>query len=251
VADLDWPVGLFPYKTMFYLRPHIGGQESPLTRTKKVYGLSAPQWIARLTFRAGHGYEGTVGTGPRGDDAAFYAARLDALIAELHGGLNCIRFHDFRRPRPQSALSSYAPSFATVDYAPAGASSVTVRRLSGWVGPSIGDYIGGDGRPHIVTRVTPGDSLSMMSYADGDGAITVEFQPPLSLPIDQDSPLQMEEVTARFRLVSEDAGENEAEVGVPIDYVLDFTEDLLPPTTSGFPEGPGFPGGPPEMPEPM
>ena len=231
MADVEWPEGLFPYKTMFYLQPHIGGQESPLTRTRKVYGLSAPRWIARLTFRAGHGYEGTVGTGPRASDAAFYAARLDALIAQLNGDLACVRFHDFRRPRPQSYLSQYhvAGVPPLVDYAPRGATSFTVQRPRGSIGPSIGDYVGGDGRPHIVTKVSGGNGGSMMSVGPEDGRILVEFQPPLSSAIEQDTPLEMEKVTARFRLVSEDAGQNEGEVGAPVEYVLDFAEDLLPP----------------------
>jgi hypothetical protein len=78
---------------MFYLQPHVGGQESPLTRTRKTYGLSAPRWVARLTFRAGHGYDdGGMSDrfGPRADDAMFFAARLDALIAQLKGGLQIV-----------------------------------------------------------------------------------------------------------------------------------------------------------------
>lgn len=252
MADLDWPEGLFPYKTLFYLQPHIGGQESPITRSRKVYGLSAPRWIARLTFRAGHGYDRDVGMGPRANDAAFYAARLDALIAELQGGLHCIRFHDFRRPRPQSYLSGYyvAGVPPTVAFASAGATSIEVYRPHGSIGPSIGDYIGGDGRPHIVTKVTPGNSVSMMSVAPEAGIITVEFQPPLSAAIDDGTPLEMVKVSARFRLTSEDAGQNEGEVGQPVEYTLDFAEDLLPDTDSGWLPGPGGPGGPP-MPEPM
>lgn|GEM_PF-2171208 len=229
MAEIAWPKGLFPYKTMFYLQPHIGGQESPLTRTRKVYGLSAPRWVARLTFRAGHGYDGEdlySGMGPRGDDPAFYAARLDALIAQLQGGLNLIRFHDFRRPRPQSYLTAYAPPVMTVSAAPAGATSIVVQRGHGGIGPSIGDYIGGDGRPHIVTAISPRVG-SMSSIAGPDGIVTVDFQPPLSLPIAGGTPLEFGPITARFRLISEDAGANEGEVGQPIEYVLDFTEELL------------------------
>ncbi|WP_200844848.1 MULTISPECIES: hypothetical protein [unclassified Novosphingobium] len=252
MADLVWPAGLFPYKTMFYLQPHVGGQESPLTRTRKVYGLSAPRWIARLSFRAGHGYDDpAIGRGPDGFDAAYYAARLDALIAEMEGGLNSIRFHDFRRPRPQSYLSGYAPGFATVDGAQVGATTMVIRRQSGWVGPSVGDYIGGDGRPHIITRVSPSAAGDMMSFAPPDGGIVVEFKPPLSAAIEVGAPLQMDQVTARFRLASEDAGQNEGEVGAPIEYMLDFTEDLLPPLGNGFPDDPGGPVEGPPNPEPM
>ncbi len=226
MADVEWPEGLWPYKTLFYLQPHIGGQESPLTRTRKVYGLSAPRWMCRLTLRAGHGWdreiEGRVG--PSMSDPMFWAARIDALIAELQGGLNCVLLHDFRRPRPQSHLSTYSPDI-TVDAAAAGASSIVVRRGHGAIGPSIGDYVGGDGRPHIVTRVTPA-SGGMMSAGSEAGVITVAFEPPLARPIAQGVRLQQHKVTAPFRLVSEDAGQNEGQVDGLVEYVLDFVEDV-------------------------
>lgn len=222
MAEIAWPKGLIPYKTMFYLQPHVGGQESPLTRTRKVYGLSAPRWMARLTFRAGFGYEGDVG--PHADDPAFFAARLDAFIAEMEGGLHTVRFHDFRRPRPQNYRSAY--QMPTVDAAAAGASSIVVRKPARAIGPSIGDYVGGDGRPHIVTGLSTGDA--MISVTPPGGAITVTIKPPLSAPIAADSALQCFEVTAPFRLVSgDDAGQNEGEHGAPIEYVLEF-EEVLP-----------------------
>lgn len=226
MPEILWPEGLSPYKVMFYLQPHVGGQESPLTRTRKIYGLSAPRWIARLSFRAGHGYDDTGllnRFGPREDDAMFFAARLDALIAELEGGLTAVRFHDFRRPRPQSYLTQYSP--CTVDAAAAGATSITINLPPDRVGPSIGDYIGGDGRPHIVTAVTP-KLGSMMSKAGTDGKVTLTFKPPLSAAIVQDAALIVEKVTAPFQLTSEDAGQNDGEVGQPIDYLLEFTEKL-------------------------
>lgn len=223
MADLVWPAGLVPYKTMFYLQPHVGGSESPLTRTRKVYGLSAPRWIARLTFRAGHGYE-EVGTGPQAADAAFAAARLDALIAEMEGGLYKIRFHDFRRPRPQHWLTSYKAAVAAAPVA-AGATSIPIFIGNGKVGPSIGDYIGGDGRPHLVTGVTPLVG-SMTAIAPASGIVTATFKPPLSAPIASGAPLEMVAVTGRFELTNTDAGQNESEVGTPTDYVLDFVEVL-------------------------
>lgn len=228
MAEIAWPDGLFPYKTMFFLQPHIGGQESPLTRRRKVYGLSAPRWVARLTFRAGHGYDGDNlyrGLGPSAGDAAFYAGRLDALIAQLQGGLHVVRFHDFRRPKPQSYLTSYTPPMTLDGAAEAGASTIVIQRGHGEIGPSIGDYIGGDGRPHIVTDVSP-RSGSMQSAGGPDGKITVTFEPPLSAPIAAAAPLEVEMITAPFRLVNEDDGANEGEVGQPIEYVLDFVEEL-------------------------
>ncbi|KEZ13533.1 hypothetical protein CP98_04988 [Sphingobium yanoikuyae] len=227
MPDLLWPKGLVPYKVMFYLRPHVGGQQSPLTRTRKVYGLSAPIWVARLTFRAGHGYDDQgleYRFGPSAADVRFQAALLDALIAEMEGGLTAVRFHDFRRPRPQSYLTRNSPAI-TVDAAPAGSTEITINRAHGLIGPSIGDYIGGDGRPHIVTDVSPKFG-SMMSAAGPDGKIQVKFKPPLSTAIAQDAALEMDEVTAPFQLITEDAGGNESEVGQLADYVLEFEEKL-------------------------
>lgn len=225
MAEIAWPEGLSPYKVAFYLQPHVGGQESPLTRTRKTYGLSAPRWIARLTFRAGHGYdrEGQK-FGPRGDDASFFAARLDAFIAEMEGGLNCVRFHDFRRPVPQSYLTEYSPAM-TVEAVDAGESTIVINRAEGEIGPSIGDYVGGDGRPHIVTSVSPKWG-SMMSVGGADGKIIIGFKPPLSAAIIADAALEIGPVTALFQLTSEDAGQNEGEVGAPIEYVLEFMEKL-------------------------
>lgn len=224
MADLDWPAGLAPYKVMFYLQPHVGGQESPLTRTRKVYGLSAPRWIARLTFRAGHGYE-AVGNAPAGGDPAFAAARLDALIAQLEGGLYKIRFHDFRRPRPQHYLTNYAAAVAAAPAA-AGAVSISIHIGEGKIGPSIGDYIGGDGRPHIITDVSPRPVGGITAIAPASGIVTAVFKPPLSGPIATGTPIELEKVTARFDLQGDDAGQNESEVGTTTDYVLDFTEAL-------------------------
>lgn len=226
MADIAWPDGLVPYKTMFYLQPHVGGQESPLTRTRKVYGLSAPRWIAKLTFRAGHGGEGVgLSSGPRCDNPSFYAAVLDAFIADMEGGLYLTRFHDFRRPRPQHFLTNYAVPATIAVTAPVGATEVSVQVGEGNIGPSIGDYIGGDGRPHIVTGFSP-KVASMTSIGPESGIVTLRFKPPLSAPLVAGSALEIGPVTARFRLTVETAGENDAEVGQPVEYVLEFSEEL-------------------------
>lgn len=218
MADFEWPADLIPYKTMFYLQPHVGGSESPITRTRKVYGLSAPRWIARLTFRAG--YDGA----PRRGDQLGFGPRLDALIAQLEGGLNRVALYDFRRRRPlQGGAWGTNP---TIDAAEAGATAVTVRGLyPSSMSFSVGDYIGGDGRPHLIVG---GDIASGAGsiMVNAEGAATVRFLPPLSAPIAASTPLPRMPVTGMFRLVSEDAGQNEAEVGRPVEYVLDFVEDL-------------------------
>ena len=233
MVDLVWPDDLFPFRVTFYLQPHVGGSESPITRTRKTYGLSAPRWVCKMTFRGGYdGFEGHAAYGPR----------LDAFIARMKGGLNRVAIWDFRRPYPVG-LRRYYSQFAGETYtftlgetfnlgekfiipedaeptnlaALAGASSMTFigfdpgARIFQW-----GDYIGGDGRAHIVL-----DEV----FADAEGRAVVEFEPPLALPVAAGAAKTMQP-TSWFQLTSEDAGENDSEVGSAVTYTLEFTEDL-------------------------
>lgn len=218
MADLPWPADLLPYKVMFYLQPHVGGTESPFSRTKKTYGLSAPRWIARFTFRGGYG------AAPRIGDQEGFGPRLDAMIADLEGGLNNALLWDCRRPRPLHPQARRAP--LTYRAADVGATDLVVDGFSpGAIAFSIGDYVGGDGRPHLVrggAAVRGGGSI----MADANGTATISVRPPLSAAIAAGTPLAWP-VTGRFKLTSEDGGQNETEVGQPTEYTLDFAEDLL------------------------
>ena len=223
MADIEWPADLIPYKCAFYLQPHVGGQESPLTRTRKVYGLSAPRWVARLSFRGG--YDGP----PRIGDQLGFGPRLDSLIADLQGGLNQAVFHDFRRPRPLQ------PSYGLATVAVAAAKGDTSITLSGFrygtLAFSAGDYVGGDDRPHLVSRALTAAAGGLLSGAGSvmagpDNLTIVGFNPPLSKPIAAGVVLPRR-ATGRFTLANpDDAGGNETEVGQPTEYVLDFQEDL-------------------------
>lgn len=223
MADIPWPADLTPYKVAFYLQPHVGGSESPLTRVRKVYGLSAPRWVARLTFRGGYAGEVT-----RGDQGA-YGNRLDAMIADLDGGLNLAVFHDWRRPVPTSASATRRALMSTG--AAKGATSMVVVGFAPWARAiSAGDYIGGDGRPHLVslaaTKAAGGTIAGVGSImADDSGRAVIGFFPPLSAPIAAGTPMRWP-VTGRFQLTGDDAGQNEVEVGQAVEYVLDFVEDL-------------------------
>lgn len=223
MADILWPADLVPYRVMFYLQPHVGGQESPFTRTRKVYGLSAPRWIARLTFRGGYAGAPLLG------DQAGYGARLDGLIADLQGGLNKALFHDFRRPRPLQA--QHVAGGLTIDAAAAGATAIMIRGFA----PrgrafSVGDYVPGDGRPHIVSvaaTIAAGGIVSGAGtiLADADGVAVVGINPPLSKAIAAGTIPQWP-VRGRFELTTDDAGQNETTVGEASEYVLDFREAL-------------------------
>lgn len=95
---------------------------------------------------------------------------------------------------------------------------------------SLGDYVGGDGRPHIVSAaatIAAGGAISGAGtiYADAAGAAIVGFKPPLSSAVAAGAILAWP-VTGRFELVGDDAGQNETTVGDLTEYSLDFVEKL-------------------------
>lgn len=224
MVDIPWPKDLFPYKVMFYLQPHVGGSESPLTRVRKVYGLSAPRWVARLSFRSG------VDGAPRFSDQNGFGPRLDALIADLEGGLNLAVFHDFRRPRPLQPIAAMRTLVSTG--AARGSTSMVVEGFAPYsIAMSVSDYVhGGDGRPHMVSAaatIAAGGGINGAGtiMADASGSARIGFKPPLAQAMPAGTPLAWP-VTGRFQLVSEDAGQNESEVGADVEHALDFVEDL-------------------------
>lgn len=223
MSDYTWPDGLAPFGQSFWLQPHVGRSESPFTRQQKIYALSAPRWVTRLAVRGGYR-----GLGLRGKGAA-----LDAFLAKLDGGVNRALIYDFRRPGSSVSLTIYAFDdgtffddgtgfeddliFGTNDAAAQGA---TTFRLTGCApGTSLflaGDYVGGDGRAHIVL-----DDVE----SDASGNAFVNFTPALSAAVAAGA-WTYTEVTSPFRLVADDAGSNLAEVGGLETLDLEFVEDL-------------------------
>jgi hypothetical protein len=236
MADIEWPADLTPYRAAFYLRPHVGGVQSPLTRTRKTYLLSKPIWVCRLSFRGG--FNGTSGRRALG-------GRMDSLIIQMQGGFNRVLLWDFRRPYPVG-LKRYYSQFAGETYtftggrtfrlgerffipaeaepvnepAAAGATSIVFGGfLPGERTFQTGDYFGGDGRAHLIHTAM---------LADGDGRVLVTFDPPLERDLLVGQAVTMRPPTP-FKLTtdtSEDAGANDSEVDSAVDYSLDFEEDL-------------------------
>lgn len=218
LADLYWPDDLAPFVEAFMLQPHTGRSESPFTRQQKVYELTAPRWIARLNLRGGYaGYEAQAGFG----------RRLDALIARMRGGARTITMWDFRRPGLPTWETEYTFTddtefgdetsfFEELISSSAVVAGDTEMTLPGAVtsglAPSIGDYVGGDGRPHIV--------VDLYEEAD-DVVITVE--PPFTAAIDADDATFVR-VAGTFRITSDDAGQNSTEVGGLTVYDLELVE---------------------------
>lgn len=204
MTDYVWPDDLVPFAQSFYLQPHTGGSESPFDRSTKVYGLSAPRWVCSMSFRGG--YWGT-------KDQEAFGPRLDAFLAKLKGRLNRVAIYDFRRSKMRSR--GWNLSAGNLAASP-GATSMTITGLKPGVTVFEGDYIGGDGRPHIITdRVV----------ANGSGQALVSFQPPLSAAVGLDAAV-FGNPTGLFRLTDDDAGQNGVEVGESINMTLNFVEDL-------------------------
>lgn len=208
MADFDWPEDLVPYAVSFYLQPHTGGSESPFSRVPKVYGLSAPRWICSMSFRGGH----STWWGHRGQ--AIYGPRMDALLARAKGRQNRVRLFDFRRPEMQSRY--WVPTAGNLA-ASAGATQITVTGLTPNT-PAVmaGDYIGGDGRPHIIIEPVTSNS---------SGQAVVSFEPPLQANIAANAAV-FGNPTGLFRLTDDDAGTNGTTVGELTEYNLQFVEDL-------------------------
>lgn len=214
MADLLWPADLAPYRVAFYLQPHVGGHQSPLTRSAKRYGLGKPMWIARLTFRGGY-------DGDPMDDAGGFGPRIDAILAEKEG-LGRFLLWDFRRPGSIKPRAMSGAPVVLAGNAPQGATLMHVAGFEpGSVAFSVGDYVGGDGRCHIVT----GDRV----IANRSGVAAVSFRPPLEAALVAGSAIPIEHVTSPFILSDDtldDAGQNETEVGQLSEYALSFMEDL-------------------------
>lgn len=204
MTDFTWPDDLVPYQQLFYLQPHVVRSESPFTRQTKIYGLSAPRWICKMVFRGG--YDGIEAQGA-------YGPRLDAIVAQLAGGANRVAIYDFRRT---ALRGPSVPSLLGNSAASAAATSMTVTGLSPGDRLYPGDYLGGDGRPHIIT---------IGADADGSGHASVTFTPPLAADIATDA-ATLGTGAGWFRLTSDDAGGNLTEVGGLAQYDLEFVEDL-------------------------
>lgn len=205
MADYLWPEALAPSAQSFFLQPHTGRSTSPFTRQQKVYARSAPLWISRMSFRGGA--NGSAGLEAKG-------AALDALIARLKGGQNRAGLIDWRRTAHRGATPTGNSAAA------AGATTITLTGLGAGGQVLAGDYISGDGRPHIIVAD---------ATANGGGSATVTFEPPLIAGIASNAAVF--KALGWFRLTSDEAGSNMTEVGQITPYDLEFVEDpmLAPP----------------------
>lgn len=203
MTDYVWPADLVPFAQSFYLQPHTGGTESPFSRVTKTYGLSAPRWICTMGFRGGYwGTDGIEAIGPR----------LDALIAKLKGRQNRIAIYDFRRPAMRTPGWTGAGNLT----AALNATSMTVTGLQPGAVLYAGDYIGGDGRPHIILDTV---------QADSSGQAVVSIQPQLKALIGANT-ATFGNPTALFKLTDDDAGDNGVTAGEAVSVTLKFVEDI-------------------------
>lgn len=212
MTDFDWPDDIIPFDVTFYLQPHSGGSESPFSRTSKIYGLSAPRWVCQISVRGGD--SGKWGA----DGKALWGQRLDAFLAKVKGRQNRVRLWDFRRPGEAKAFTNALAARESNTITLTGASPGDI---------GVGDYIGGDGRPHIITD---------LEDVGSDLVATVE--PPFVEEMGVGK-ATYERSSGYFRLVSDDAGSNASPVGQHTTYNLSFVEDnlpmLQPPAALGWP----------------
>lgn len=204
MADYTWPSAIVPFQQSFYLQPHTGGSESPFSRVTKVYGLSAPRWVCTMSLRGGYwGTRGLEAVGPE----------IDAFLAKIGGRENRVLIGDFRRPKMRSSVW---PSNAGNTAAAIGATAMTITGLPPGTPVYAGDYIGGDGRPHIVLDTV---------YANSSGQAAIVFKPPLKAAIALNSAI-FGNPTGIFRLTDDDAANNGVSVGEAAEMTLSFVEDL-------------------------
>lgn len=210
MTDYTWPDDLVPFQQLFYLQPHTGRSESPFTHQQKIYGLSAPRWICRMGFRGG--YDGLVAQ-------SAYGPRLDAFLTKLKGGQSRVSIYDFRRSRMRGRGWAYS---ASNDSALAGATTMTITGLSPFAPIYAGDYVGGDGRPHIIAS---SDGAAIAARADASGEVVVTFEPPLAANVAAGDAV-FGDAPGWFRLASDDGGSNPTAVGEVVTYDLEFIEDI-------------------------
>ncbi|TZG26510.1 hypothetical protein [Sphingomonas montanisoli] len=203
MTDFVWPADLAPSSVSFYLQHYTGGTESPFNRQRKTYVLGRSRWVARFEFVGGAQGEGLAGKG----------AAIDAFLAQVGGGANRVLTHDWRRP----TRSGPATGVGTNSPAAKGATSMT------WIGLQAntlafrrGDYVGGDGRAHIVTA----DVLTTAG-----GVAMVPFVPPLETAIAAGAGTYTE-VKSRFEIRDDDAGANAAAFGDAERITVEMFEDL-------------------------
>jgi hypothetical protein len=229
VTDYIWPSRLAPNHVTFYLQNHTAVSTSPFTRQQQVYGVGAPRFVARMAFSGGYSGEGLRGKG----------ASLDGWLAKVKGALNTVALYDYRRPSRTGpgGLAGGVLSEVTFDQgetflggevfesetatgnlaAAAGATSMT---FTGADADELifraGDYVGGDGRAHIITED---------AWGAPDGTVTVYFEPPLRTAIAADA-ATINRVLTAFRIQSDDAGANPTAFGDKSEYEIEFAEAI-------------------------
>lgn len=201
MTDIAWPSDIIPYGVSFYLQANTGGTQSPFTRQSKIYTLSKPRWICSLRFRALE--SGDKWKGSRSD----WGERIDAFLADLDGRANRVLLYDFRRPGRGRPFTNALATSGTNTITLTGAKLGDIR---------VGEYIGGDGRPHIITGLTPSGAnliATVKPYWESNIAVGAATY---------------QNVTGYFRLTSDDAGQNMAGIAEATEYQLDFEEDWGP-----------------------
>ncbi|HKF95106.1 MAG TPA: hypothetical protein VKB96_11020 [Gammaproteobacteria bacterium] len=210
MTDYAWPEGLCPDRVSFSLETQTGRNVSPLTRQQKTYELTAPLWRCTIMFTGN--YRGVRGRNdPYGQQNI--GGRVDALLAKLRGGANRLSIYDFDRPLIRGTNDGWSLTNTAVA---AGAETATI---SGFMPNTpaflAGDYVGGDGRPHLVL-----DDVT----ANSSGVATISVYPPFIASIASGAMLYGK-APGWFRLTGDEYGQVMPDLGGDVTYQLEFLED--------------------------
>lgn len=170
MPTLTWPSGLLPSAMEWGLQANTQSFESPLTGSVQTLELPSPRWLATLTFEHLQDSE---------------AAALQAFLASLRGRAGRFTLHNFARPAPRGTAAG------TPLVAGAGQTGTSLNLDGFTAGTTLlaGDLFGVAGELKMVKAD---------ATADGAGAMTVVFEPPLRASPADNAPVTLSQPTATF-----------------------------------------------------
>jgi hypothetical protein len=139
MTDYSWPSDIIPYGVSFYLQPNTGGTRARSAACRSSTGHRSRNGFARF------GFVGASRAPTNGRAKRPVGRTSDAFLVQLEGRLNRVSLYDFRRPGRAPTFTNAPITAGTDTVTLIGAAPAKIR---------VGEYIGGDGRPHIITSLT-------------------------------------------------------------------------------------------------
>lgn len=181
----------------WYLQSNTQAFESPLDKTVQTLELPGARWGWSCTF---------------GNLLESDAALLQAFLVRLRGRAGRFTAHNWARPRPRGTCTLYSVTVA-VDAA-LGDTNASLAGCGASGTLLAGDFIGINGELKMVVAA---------AVADGSGAMSVTFEPPLRAGVAAGAAVTLDKPTAVFML-DEDRTSWTTGAGVFTDVALAATE---------------------------